>query len=175
MAFSAATNSSPRAERSPPSRDPAASRESMKHFIAGSSCLHLWLLGVTRALAWCFALAGLASLNTLAADKPNLLHINADDHRPDGLHALGNKVLQTPNLDTLVASGMTFTHCCTMGSMVGAVCQPMVRLPGVDGPSATFSNSGYRPTPCPFAKCAARGLSAALRGHDCGSESPKTR
>jgi arylsulfatase A-like enzyme len=63
-------------------------------------------------------------LNTPAADKPNLLHVNADDHRPDGLHALGNEVLQTPNLDTLVASGMTFTRCYTMGSMVGAVCQP---------------------------------------------------
>ena len=116
----------------------------MKHFIAGSSCLHLWLLGVTRALAWCFALAGLASLNILAADKPNLLHIHADDHRPDGLHALGNKVLQTPNLDTLVASGMTFTHCYTMGSMVGAVCQPSrtMLLTGLSWQRIPKSNAG---------------------------------
>ena len=56
--------------------------------------------------------------------KPNILHIHADDHRPDGLHALGNPLLQTPNLDSLVGRGMTFTHCYTMGSMTGAVCTP---------------------------------------------------
>lgn len=55
---------------------------------------------------------------------PNILHIHADDHRPDGLHALGNPLLITPNLDLLVASGITFTHCYTMGSMIGAVCTP---------------------------------------------------
>jgi arylsulfatase A-like enzyme len=61
-----------------------------------------------------------------AADKPlpNILHINADDHRADGLHALGNAALQTPNLDTLVERGMVFTRCYTMGSMIGAVCTP---------------------------------------------------
>jgi len=56
--------------------------------------------------------------------KPNILHINADDHRPDGLHALGTRVLQTPNLDRLVETGTTFTHAYTMGSMLGAVCEP---------------------------------------------------
>ena len=73
-----------------------------------------------------FALIPLASLH--AADrppiKPNILHIHADDYRPDGLHALGNPLLQTPNLDSLVERGMTFTHCYTMGSMTGAVCTP---------------------------------------------------
>ena len=63
-----------------------------------------------------------------AADAPgqkfNILHIHADDHRADGLHALGNAVLQTPNLDSLVERGMTFTHCYTMGSLIGAVCTP---------------------------------------------------
>lgn len=57
-------------------------------------------------------------------ERINILHINADDHRPDGLHALGTRVLQTPNLDQLVDSGTTFTHAYTMGSMVGAVCEP---------------------------------------------------
>ena len=63
-----------------------------------------------------------------AADAPkqkfNILHIHADDHRADGLHALGNPLLITPNLDSLVERGMTFTHCYTMGSMQGAVCAP---------------------------------------------------
>ncbi len=56
--------------------------------------------------------------------QPNILHIHADDHRADGLHALGNRLLKTPNLDTLVERGMTFTHCYTQGSMLGAVCLP---------------------------------------------------
>ena len=55
---------------------------------------------------------------------PNILHIHADDHRADGLGAFGHPVLKTPNLDTLVARGFTFTHCYTMGSMIGAVCLP---------------------------------------------------
>lgn len=59
-----------------------------------------------------------------SSSKPNILHINADDHRADGLRALGNDVLQTPHLDTLVERGMVFTRCYTQGSMVGAVCLP---------------------------------------------------
>ena len=82
-------------------------------------------------------LAGMASLmvggsSALAADatapkvpaRLNILHIHADDHRADGLHALGNPLLRTPNLDALAAQGMVFTHCYTQGSMIGAVCQP---------------------------------------------------
>jgi arylsulfatase A-like enzyme len=65
-----------------------------------------------------------ASLASAAERPPNILHIHADDHRADGLHALGNPVLKTPNLDKLVERGTTFTHCYTMGSMVGAVCLP---------------------------------------------------
>ena len=56
--------------------------------------------------------------------RPNILHFHADDFRPDAIHALGNRVVQTPNLDRLVARGLSFSHCYTMGSMVGAVCQP---------------------------------------------------
>jgi len=65
-----------------------------------------------------------SELNAAAPAKPNILHIHADDHRPDGLRALGNPLLVTPNLDSLVERGLTFTHCYTMGSMVGAVCTP---------------------------------------------------
>jgi len=75
------------------------------------------------SLRFSFALLGLA-LTTATARPPNILHLHADDHRADGLHALGTALLETPNLDTLVARGTTFTHCYTMGSMVGAVCLP---------------------------------------------------
>lgn len=65
------------------------------------------------------------SLSSAApARPPNILHLHADDHRPDGLRALGNPILETPHLDTLVARGTTFTRCYTQGSMVGAVCLP---------------------------------------------------
>nr|MBP8117333.1 sulfatase-like hydrolase/transferase [Nitrospira sp.] len=66
----------------------------------------------------------LSPLAPLNAARPNILHIHMDDHRPDGLHALGTSSLVTPHLDALVERGMTFTHCYTMGSMIGAVCTP---------------------------------------------------
>ena len=56
--------------------------------------------------------------------KFNILRINADDHRADCLGALGNPLVKTPNLDALVERGLTFTHCYTMGAMIGAACQP---------------------------------------------------
>ncbi len=70
------------------------------------------------------AILFLSPLAALHAAKPNILHIHADDHRADGLRALGNPILKTPNLDSLVEHGMTFKHCYTMGSMIGAVCTP---------------------------------------------------
>ncbi len=85
----------------------------------------------------------LGGLNAAEPAKPNILHIHADDHRADGLHALGNPLLVTPNLDSLVERGMTFTRCYTMGSMIGAVCTPSrtmmlsgrswQRIPGAPG------------------------------------------
>ncbi|MCR4415632.1 MAG: sulfatase-like hydrolase/transferase, partial [Thermoguttaceae bacterium] len=75
------------------------------------------------ALAVLVAIGGTA-LGAGAARKPNLLHIHADDHRADGLGALGHPVLKTPHLDRLVARGTTFTRCYTQGSMIGAVCLP---------------------------------------------------
>jgi arylsulfatase A-like enzyme len=90
--------------------------------------------------------AAFCMLQAAPAAKPNILHIHTDDHRPDGLRALGNPLLITPNLDSLVAHGMTFTRCYTMGSMTGAVCAPSramlltgrswQRIPGAPGAAA---------------------------------------
>ncbi|WP_395739639.1 sulfatase-like hydrolase/transferase [Prosthecobacter sp.] len=41
---------------------------------------------------------------------PNILLIVADDQRPDTVHALGNAVIETPNLDRLVACGTSFSR-----------------------------------------------------------------
>lgn len=97
----------------------------------------------TITLLAALLLAPLTGLAAVENSKPNILHIHADDHRPDGLHALGNPLLVTPNLDSLVERGMAFTRCYTMGSMIGAVCTPSrtmmltgrswQRIPGAPG------------------------------------------
>ena len=56
------------------------------------------------------------------AEKPNFLFLFADDQAFDTIQALGNTVVQTPNLDRLVQEGMTFTHAFNQGSWSGAVC-----------------------------------------------------
>lgn len=56
------------------------------------------------------------------ASKPNILFIFADDMTYDAVAALGNKEIETPNLDRLVRSGTTFTHAYNSGSWSGAVC-----------------------------------------------------
>ena len=77
--------------------------------------------------------------------KPNILHINADDHRADGLRALGNPVLQTPHLDALAARGLVFTRAYTMGAMTPAVCLPS-RIMMHTGRSL-FRVSGHKEVP----------------------------
>jgi arylsulfatase A-like enzyme len=106
-----------------------------------------------RAFAFTgLSLIGYGVCQAQARKLPNILHIHADDHRPDGLHALGNPLLITPNLDLLVASGITFTHCYTMGSMTGAVSVPSrtmlltgrswQRIPGAHGAASNAGDPG---------------------------------
>ncbi|WP_437185898.1 sulfatase-like hydrolase/transferase [Planctomicrobium sp. SH668] len=66
--------------------------------------------------------AGLATSLSLAADRPNVLFIFADDQTFASLHAGGNEEIQTPNLDRLYNSGTVFTHAYNMGGYHGAVC-----------------------------------------------------
>src|SRR5215471_13901909 len=80
----------------------------------------VWVALVPLALA-VFSLGG-SSL--VAAAKPNVLFILADDFRPDCIAAWGNRHIKTPNLDKLCARGLLFTHAYAMGSMIGAVCTP---------------------------------------------------
>jgi arylsulfatase A-like enzyme len=104
-----------------------------------------------RTWLWLFAtLPLLAASADAPARRPNILHIHADDHRADGLKALGNPTLLTPNLDAIVEAGMSFRRCYTMGSMVGAVCTPSRtmmltgrswrRIPGAHGAAADASD-----------------------------------
>ena len=43
--------------------------------------------------------------------KPNILILFTDMQRADTIHALGNDVIKTPNIDRLVAEGTSFTNC----------------------------------------------------------------
>ena len=68
----------------------------------------------------CLAAAGPAG----AAEKPNVLLLLADDQRADTIAALGNTVIKTPNLDSLVESGFAMSRAYCLGSNMPAVCTP---------------------------------------------------
>jgi arylsulfatase A-like enzyme len=60
----------------------------------------------------------------LSSGRPNVLFLFSDDQRADTIHALGNDLIETPNLDRLVSRGMVFTRAYCMGAQQGAVCVP---------------------------------------------------
>ena len=59
---------------------------------------------------------------TSFAKQPNILFIFADDQCFDTLREWGNDEVETPNLDRLARSGVTFRRAYNMGSWSGAVC-----------------------------------------------------
>jgi len=52
----------------------------------------------------------LACCSALAADRPNIIYIMADDMGYADLGCYGQKLIQTPNIDQLAAEGMRFTQ-----------------------------------------------------------------
>ena len=63
------------------------------------------------------------SLNSLvAAKRPNILFLFADDQRADTIAAHGNPHIQTPHLDRLAKEGFSFRKNYCAGSFSGAVC-----------------------------------------------------
>ncbi len=75
-----------------------------------------------------FAAMACSPFSTTGADdgakRPNIVFIISDDQCFDAIGALGHEQLQTPNLDRMVRSGLTFTHAYNMGSWSPAVCIP---------------------------------------------------
>jgi len=59
-----------------------------------------------------------------AASKPNVLFLFADDMRADSIAALGNPVVKTPNLDSIVQRGFAFRNAFCFGGNSPAVCTP---------------------------------------------------
>jgi arylsulfatase A-like enzyme len=60
----------------------------------------------------------------LAAGRPNILFLFADDQRADTIAAHGNRHIKTPNIDKLAAGGFNFRRNYCFGSNSGAVCVP---------------------------------------------------
>ncbi len=56
--------------------------------------------------------------------RANVLVLFSDDQRFDTIRALGNGMIQTPHLDSLVRTGTSFTNAYIMGGNSGAVCIP---------------------------------------------------
>ena len=51
-------------------------------------------------------------------EKPNILWICTDQQRYDTIGALGNDFVETPNIDGLVADGVTYTHAVPIAHML---------------------------------------------------------
>jgi arylsulfatase len=56
----------------------------------------------------------------MSSRQPNVLWICTDQQRYDTIHALGNSVISTPNIDRLIAGGFAFTHAYCQSP----ICQP---------------------------------------------------
>ncbi len=74
-----------------------------------------------RNLLGAFTAAALPAQNR---KRPNILFLFADDQRADTIHAHGNSHIRTPNLDRLVARGVSFRGNYIFGGNSGAVCMP---------------------------------------------------
>jgi len=75
-------------------------------------------------LALCLIIALPISAQRKKSKKPNVLVIYTDDHRFTGVHALGGEQVQTPNMDSLIENGVSFTKGYLMGAFSGATCVP---------------------------------------------------
>ena len=57
----------------------------------------------------------------MTADRPNILLLLTDQHRPDSLGCYGNGVCRTPSLDRLASEGVRFTNAFTNTAICTAV------------------------------------------------------
>ncbi len=46
----------------------------------------------------------------LPADRPNIIYLMTDDQRFDSLGCMGNRIIQTPNIDIMAAQGVVFDN-----------------------------------------------------------------
>lgn len=67
-----------------------------------------------------FVPAATAEAAPAEAKRPNILFLLSDDQRPDTIHALGNRNIKTPHLDSLVNSGTAFLR----ATCANPICTP---------------------------------------------------
>jgi len=79
---------------------------------------------MNRIFLWAFCASLCALVQAARAARPNVLFLFADDMRADTIAAHGNRHIQTPNLDKLVARGFSFRNAYIFGGDSGAVCMP---------------------------------------------------
>jgi len=72
-----------------------------------------------------FSLTCFGSVRVSAQQRPlNVIILYSDDHSFHALGAMGNREVQTPNIDRLASQGMLFSQAHVMGGHHGAVCIP---------------------------------------------------
>lgn len=82
---------------------------------------YLWILLIVT-MAACKAPSNTEQEQTRKSTPPNIVFLFTDDQTYETISALGNDIIQTPNLDRLVDGGATFTHAYNMGGWHGAIC-----------------------------------------------------
>ncbi len=80
--------------------------------------------GLAASSLTCPSLLRAVSKEAVDNSLPNIVFLFTDDQRFSAIHALENPEVKTPNMDTVVREGITFTHAHIMGSESGAVCMP---------------------------------------------------
>lgn len=79
-------------------------------------------LAVFLILTACKGRQEAGALETADSLNPNIVVLLTDDQSFKALRALGNTEIQTPSMDRLVNSGVSFTHAYNMGGWNGAIC-----------------------------------------------------
>ncbi|WP_303874191.1 sulfatase-like hydrolase/transferase [Bacteroides acidifaciens] len=81
------------------------------------------MMTMKTLLSASLALTALSSCQS-ETENPNILFLLVDDMQSDAIAALGNKNVYTPNIDGLIAKGVTFTRTYTNGALCGALSMP---------------------------------------------------
>lgn len=75
-----------------------------------------------RIAIMCF-IVGVVFIRTSIA-RPHVIMIYVDDQKRGTIHALGNDIIHTPNLDRMAREGTYFSNCYIAGANSAAVCIP---------------------------------------------------
>ncbi len=67
------------------------------------------------------AIAGVDAKEAASVSSPDILFLFIDDMTFDGIQALGDRAIMTPNMDRIVKSGVNFTNTYNMGGWSGAL------------------------------------------------------